>query len=461
MKTWNQLFVRHGWKLEEQEENVFSCINETKENMDFLLENLDHANVSYWMEGSRLVLHSELITEQEWLEIVDFENRGHGEGFWFRPGEEEPKVRELDTYISGIVRQLNRLGFYTAGSCGGHQRRSAYVMVEKGKDIEQLEQMFLALGMKRVHHRERGNRYHISFPLKRSELLDLAEKMSWIEEAWLDQGYNYIKEQMFYVLLEQLLSIPGASGNEGKVREFVKEKLTPFVDYIAVDRHGNLLAEKTYKLGNGPTVLLNAHLDTVVEFEPNRMICKEGSIWSSSKGILGADDRAGVAVLLQIAEHLSSSTFSGKVKFIFTVKEERGLVGASQVDDYFLWNTDAAIVVDRRDKGDIVVSCGGYIPFCDQAYGNFFESVAKAEGLSGWKSTNGGSSDTRIWAEQGIQSVNLSVGYGNEHTEDEFLDVSAAYGTYKLIKGVFEKKRELRVVLREIERKNFVRSIAN
>ena len=219
------------------------------------------------------------------------------------------------------------------------------------------------------------------------------------------------------------------------------------------------MAEKTYRSGNGPTILLNAHLDTVYELEPNRTIMKDGAIWSSSEGILGADDRAGVAVLLHIAEHLFNSSFSGKVKFIFTVEEECGLVGARQIDEYFLWGTDAAIVVDRRGKGDIVVSCGGYIPFCDEAYGKFFEDVAKAEDLSGWASTNGGSSDTRIWAEHGIQSVNLSAGYGNEHTEREFVDVSATYGTAKLIKGVFEKTRELREVLRGIERKNFVAGI--
>jgi tripeptide aminopeptidase len=117
---------------------------------------------------------------------------------------------------------------------------------------------------------------------------------------------------------------------------FVKEQLTQFVDYISVDRNGNLLAEKTYKTGHGPTILLNAHLDIVYELEMNRMIVKEDGIWSSSAGILGADDRAGVAVLLHIAEQLMNSSFSGKVKFIFTVEEECGHVGACQVDEYFL-----------------------------------------------------------------------------------------------------------------------------
>ena len=455
MKTWNQLFVRHGWMLDRKEENVFDCTHETEVNVDYLVECLNQAEVSYSMKEGVLTLQDDSISEQEWIQILEFRNRGIGGYLWFQPGSEEPKVRELDTYISGIVRQFNRLGFYTNGSCDGHGKRAAHVtVVKEGRKIESLEQMLLALGMKRVDHRDQRNGYLVSFPLKKSELLELAEKLSFMKEEWLDHGYDHIKKEMFYQLVEQLLSIPGASGNESRVREFVKEKLTPYVDSITVDRYGNLLAEKKYRSGHGPTILLNAHLDIVEELEPNRLILKENGIWSSSKGILGADDRAGVAILLHIAEQLNNSSFSGKVKFIFTVKEEIGLVGARKVDEYFLWGTDAAIVVDRRGKGDIVTSCGGYIPFCEEAYGEFFENIAKEKGISGWKCTNGGSSDTRIWAEHGIQSVNLSVGYNDEHTEEEYLDVEACYGTVQLIQAFLGKGHELRRVLNGIRRNN-------
>ena len=139
-----------------------------------------------------------------------------------------------------------------------------------------------------------------------------------VEEEWLEKGHDYIKEQLFYGQLEELLSVPGESGNEGLIREVVKEKLTPFVDDITVDRYGNLLAEKTYKSGHGPTILLSTHLDTVERIAENRSIVKENGIWSSSEGILGADDRAGVAVLLNIAETMyQSPTFSGKINYCY------------------------------------------------------------------------------------------------------------------------------------------------
>jgi tripeptide aminopeptidase len=453
-KTWNQLFVRHGWLLTEREENIFDCTSETDGNLDFLMKSLDSAQVDYSLFDSELILYSETITEEKWIDAVDYEDRGRGEGLWFRSGIDQPKVAELDTYISAVIRQLNRLGFHTMGSCDGHERRPAHVIVTKERDIEQLSGLLLALGdTKRIYWREQRKSYHVSLHLDRLELLALAEKLNLIKEDWIGHGPDFIKEKLFQHQVEDLLMIPGSSGNEGKVRNYVAEKLLPLVDHLTIDRAGNILAEKTCRSGIGPVILLNAHLDTVFEIERDREIIKVNNIWSSSNGILGADDRAGVAVLLHIAEHLNkSSSFSGKVKFIFTVEEECGLVGASQVDEYFLWNTDAAIVVDRRGTGDIVTSCGGFIPFCLPGYGTFFENVAGEEGLNGWRTTPGGSSDTRIWASHGIQSVNLSTGYSNEHTAKEYLDVESCYRTAKLIEGIFKRGKELKSVLREIRR---------
>lgn len=263
-----------------------------------------------------------------------------------------------------------------------------------------------------------------------------------------------MKKQLFLQQLEHCLSINGESGNEQDIREFVSRTLQPHVDFLKVDSAGNLLAQKTCGTGNGPTILFNAHLDTVDVIDDNREIVKNGHIWSSSHGILGADDRAGVTVLLELAKRLNTTRFNGKVKFVFTVKEEIGLVGARALNEFFLWDVDAAFVVDRRGKGDIVTSCGGYEPFCHVSYGKFIEEVALSQGLEGWKCTPGGSSDTRVWASYGIQSVNLSVGYQHEHTEFETLDTNACYDTLNLLLGVLDKSRELGRVVHRIKARN-------
>ncbi|WP_461201959.1 M20/M25/M40 family metallo-hydrolase [Anoxybacillus sp. TBDG-1] len=446
MKTWNQLFIRQGFMLEEKSPNEFICANERKENVEFLLKRLDMANVDYTFCDDVLTIVSPPISEKQWLEAVEFYERG----VWEAIGVAEPKVFELDTYMSGVIRELNRLGLRTVSCCDGHDRRRPYVSFDGQTNMEKVMQLFHAL---QVHVRLRPSRFpEVVFLTKRERLLDLAEQMRNVQVDWLEQGEQYIQKMLFLYTLEELLSVSGESGNEHHIRSVVYEKLEPYVDHITIDRYGNLLAQKTYKSGNGPTLLLNAHLDTVESFAPGRTIVKQGAIWSSSEGILGADDRAGVAVLLEIAKWLDTSSFNGTIKFVFTVEEECGLVGASKLSEYFLWGVDAAIVVDRRGSGDIVTSWGTIQPFCDIRYGQFFEQVAYNAGLTGWKCTAGGSSDTKIWAQHGIQSVNLSVGYECEHTDDEILDTNACYETVRLVQAVLHQWRDFSRMLRDVRR---------
>lgn len=63
-----------------------------------------------------------------------------------------------------------------------------------------------------------------------------------------------------------------------------------------------------------------------------------------------------------------------------TVEEEIGLNGSRNVDEYFLWDVDAAFVCDRRGTNDIVVSFGDEC-FCDEAFGKFIEQIAKENEL--------------------------------------------------------------------------------
>ncbi|WNS73657.1 M20/M25/M40 family metallo-hydrolase [Bacillus sp. DTU_2020_1000418_1_SI_GHA_SEK_038] len=442
MKNWNQLFIRQGFNLKEMGENQFDCSKESEVNLKFLRECLLKLDVEFTLVRNVLTIGTGPVIESDWLRAVDFQDRGHF-GDWFTPESEAPKIHELDTYLSGLVRQFNRLGLYTIGSCDGHGNRNPYLLFRPGVDMEKVEMIFRAISTRRYRIRNRN----VTFLCNRYDLLDIAEGIQKIEKEWLNHNEEFMRKQLFFHELERVLSINGESGNEGEIRDYVVQVLTPFVDHIAVDQSGNILAQKKYGSGNGPCILLNAHLDTYESFVPGRKIVKDNGVWSSSEGILGADDRAGVAIILQMARNLQQSHFRGTVKFIFTVKEEVGLVGASQVHEYFLWDVDAALVLDRRGSGDIVVSCGRHERFCDQNYGNFIEETAMEAGLTGWKCTAGGSSDTRIWASHGIQCVNLSVGYAHEHTSSETLDIESCYGTVLLVDRYFERYRELIRVL--------------
>ncbi|MFJ5760428.1 M20/M25/M40 family metallo-hydrolase [Neobacillus sp. NPDC093182] len=377
MKNWNQLLIRHGFNLEEVQHNVFSCFRETEENVSFLIESLEKLSVSYTCEKEQLSITSPEMDEENWIHAVDFKYRGRGEGLWFRPGIDQPKVRELDTYIAGLVRQLNRLGLTTNGCCDGHDKRNSMVSFINTEMKDKASEVLLAAGIPKLRSRNR----EISMNISRYQLLDSTEKLASIRTEWLEEGIPFIRRQFFLQQLEEVLSIPGESGNENQVRQYIMQQLKHYVDFMAVDRSGNILAQK--KRGNGPVILLNAHMDTYDRIETGRKLIKDGNIWCSDKGILGADDRAGIAAILEIAQRLNTTGFNGTVKFIFTVEEEIGLIGARGIDEYFLWDVEAAIVIDRRGTGDIVTSCGGYIPFCHVNYGALFEKAAERIGLQG------------------------------------------------------------------------------
>lgn len=269
-------------------------------------------------------------------------------------------------------------------------------------------------------------------------------------EEMVNSSLEELQKHFFLEELEACLSIDGESGYEETIRKHVLERLESYVDHLTLDRKGNILAQRSCGTGKGPVILLNAHLDTVYGFEEGREILKHGAVWSSSKGILGADDRAGVSVLLELGRRMDEFQFNGTVKFIFTVEEEIGLIGAKNIDSHFLRDVDAAFVADRRGSGDIITKGGG-IQFCTEAFGTWIQELAKDAGLEGWKCRAGGSSDTKIWATHGIQSVNLSVGYQNEHTSEEYLNTDACYGAFSLLKGIFEKGKHLKRIVKPLE----------
>jgi len=250
MKSWNQLFIRQGWLLQESGEHTFSRAQETDANLSFLMVCLDRAQATYIYneQAGTLQMTSPPLPEEAWLEVVNVTGRGKTESI--ATSKERLRVEKLDLYISGIVRQLHRLNMMTTVSCDGDgQARPAKIWISKDYDVDvALLENLLALELPRVHRRE--GRGSIIFILgeRSAAHLNLAETLSKISVDWLEHGIDYIKQQLFYVSLEELLLIPGTSGEEGRVRKTVMDKLSPYVDHMTVDSYGNILAEKKISL---------------------------------------------------------------------------------------------------------------------------------------------------------------------------------------------------------------------
>lgn len=394
-------------------------------------------NAGKLLMGTKQWLHEagDQITDEEFISFLQESANtidSPGRGMLIDPVLGDLPITDFDPYIRGVIRWMNDLGVYTYGSCDGHGRGEARIYLKKYPNGKQLELLKAAIPPS-LRIRIEGKNIRVAYPKKgQSQLLDFAENLYhfWKNPSFLKD----LQAHHFKGLLIECLNVPGASTDEIRFRSRVRNKLTALIDHSFIDRKGNLLG--FVELGDGPTVLLSAHLDTVEEIVEGREIIEEDSVLRSSEGILGADDRAGVAAILEILSRVKKTNFRGTLKVAFTVEEEIGCLGSRAIDQDFIEDVDAAIVIDRRGNRDIVTSWSNYVHFCPEEYGRLFEKAGTLAGMDDWKITPGGISDAMVFAEFGIPSVNLSAGYQNEHKETETVDYKSTFETVLLVESV-------------------------
>jgi len=64
-------------------------------------------------------------------------------------------------------------------------------------------------------------------------------------------------------LIQKLCEIPGPSGYESAIRQFIKGEVSPFADSVEVDPLGNLIVRKGTRTADGLRILISAHMDEV------------------------------------------------------------------------------------------------------------------------------------------------------------------------------------------------------
>ena len=121
---------------------------------------------------------------------------------------------------------------------------------------------------------------------------------------------------------------------------------------------GNLLARIP---GRGErTILLCAHLDTVPEDGVVEPVCEDDGWVSRGDTILGADNKAAVAVILEAARRCAVEGSPVGLELLFTVSEENALAGAKAFDVKTL-RSDWGYVFDHASPiGEIIVASPTY-----------------------------------------------------------------------------------------------------
>lgn len=192
-----------------------------------------------------------------------------------------------------------------------------------------------------------------------------------------------------------------------KICRMPQEQLKVYAANRLRETHRTVIMEDGFVYAQGVyPVLLVAHMDTVHKKLPNNIIHKGNKI-SSPNGI-GGDDRCGVFMILEIIKKYNCSV-------LFCEDEEIGCVGAEKFTRTNLAESlkgqfNYIVEFDRRGENDAVFY------ECDNP--DFEEFVTREFFKTAWGSFSDISTVAPFLK---CAAVNLSCGYYNAHTKDEYV----------------------------------------
>jgi tripeptide aminopeptidase len=165
----------------------------------------------------------------------------------------------------------------------------------------------------------------------------------------------------------RLCEIESPSGRELEIARAVRAELEPLGLEVAEDDTaaetgagcGNLLARLPGPDG-ARTVMLCAHLDTVPLADTVEVERTDGYFTNRRDAILGADNKAAVAVLVEVARRLAGGGAPVACELLFTTSEEIGLRGARAFDVSRL-QSDFGYVFDHATAiGEVILAAPTY-----------------------------------------------------------------------------------------------------
>ncbi|EHB64337.1 MULTISPECIES: tripeptidase T [Paenibacillus] len=165
----------------------------------------------------------------------------------------------------------------------------------------------------------------------------------------------------------ELVQVDSETKHEEAISGVLKEKFGSLglevVEDDAKDKTGHgagnlIITWKAEGAEKAPKVLFTCHMDTVT---PGRGIKptlgEDGWIRSDGTTILGADDKAGIAALLEGIRVIQENKIPhGQIQFVITVGEESGLVGARALDPKYLEAEMGFALDSNGELGSIVVA---------------------------------------------------------------------------------------------------------
>jgi tripeptide aminopeptidase len=159
-------------------------------------------------------------------------------------------------------------------------------------------------------------------------------------------------------LFAQLCRIASPFGHEEEVAAAVRAELEALGLDVTVDGFGNLFARVPGTTDR--SILLCAHLDTVPQHGPIEPVEVEDGWENANDDILGADNKAAVAVMLLAAERAVRQPQPLGIELLFTLQEENGLNGAAAFDASQLRSEFGYVYDHATPIGEIVMAAPSF-----------------------------------------------------------------------------------------------------
>ena len=227
------------------------------------------------------------------------------------------------------------------------------------------------------------------------------------------------KSSILHKTLARALSMMRPHDSEGtrRMTDWL-ETNAPAHARVHRDAIGNLHVDT--RMTKDHRTLFVAHVDTVHRSAGPNKIRKTTTHWHADGAALGADDGAGVAMLMHLL-HAGVHAL-----YIFTQGEECGGIGATWLADNereLLSEFDRAIAFDRRGI-DSVITHQGRGRCCSDAFADALSDTLNADMTLMYLPDNTGVyTDTAEFISIIPECTNISVGYYSEHSDKECLDI--------------------------------------
>lgn len=227
---------------------------------------------------------------------------------------------------------------------------------------------------------------------------------------------------------------PAGGKNVKIILQFITDKITAAGYTVHRDEYDNLICTTSFT-----GVIFSCHTDTMHKTDGLLWLSEDdfGIVTASQtarvrpgmgvtleRSVLGADDAAGIYIMLRMIEEGIGGTY------IFHAAEEIGCIGSKYIADgrYTVNGYDLnddfthAIAFDRKGTSDFIYDQLGERMCSGECMYELMDRLNKDTVLD-YKPAIGLVTDTAMYADYVQECINLSVGYYDEHTDSERLDV--------------------------------------